>query len=93
MSSSDHHVCGRAGHAVWVSAEMYSAPSIVLQSRRHDGSMHVFDDFREAYAWLRHNTDPSAKVRTMAYIPWSPTPISNAVLTFHNPDLNPNPKS
>jgi len=51
------------GHAVWVSAEMYSAPSIVLQSRRPDGGMHVFDDFREAYAWLRHNTDPSAKVR------------------------------
>ena len=48
---------------MWVSAEMYSAPSIVLQSRRHDGGMHVFDDFREAYAWLRHNTDPSAKVR------------------------------
>jgi len=47
---------------VWVSAEMYSAPSIVLQSRRPDGGMHVFDDFREAYAWLRHNTDPSAKV-------------------------------
>ena len=47
---------------MWVSAEMYSAPSIVLQSRRHDGGMHVFDDFREAYAWLRHNTDPSAKV-------------------------------
>ena len=48
---------------MWVSAEMYSAPSIVLQSRRHDGGMHVFDDFREAYAWLRHNTDPSAKAR------------------------------
>ena len=48
---------------MWVSAEMYSAPSIVLQSRRPDGGMHVFDDFREAYAWLRHNTDPSAKVR------------------------------
>ncbi len=49
---------------------MYSAPSIVLQSRRHDGGMHVFDDFREAYAWLRHNTDPSAKVRTKANIRW-----------------------
>ena len=55
-------VSSMSGHAVWVSAEMYSAPSIVLQSRRQDGGMHVFDDFREAYAWLRHNTDPSAKV-------------------------------
>jgi hypothetical protein len=49
-------------HCVWVSAEMYSAPSIVLQSRRPDGSVHVFDDFREAYAWLRHNTNDDAKV-------------------------------
>lgn len=53
-------------HCVWVSAEMYSAPSIVLQSRRPDGSVHVFDDFREAYAWLRHNTDDNAKVKVKA---------------------------
>lgn len=49
-------------HCVWVSAEMYSAPSIVLQSRGGDGSLHVFDDFREAYAWLRYNTRPDTKV-------------------------------
>lgn len=55
--------CRVTGHAVWVSAEMYSAPSIVLQSKRADGGTHVFDDFREAYAWLRHNTNPTAKVR------------------------------
>ena len=49
-------------HCCWVSAEMYSAPSIVLQSRTPQGSVHVFDDFREAYGWLRHNTDEEAKV-------------------------------
>lgn len=27
-----------------------------------DGSVYVFDDFREAYAWLRHNTHPESKV-------------------------------
>ena len=27
-----------------------------------DGEAMVMDDFREAYAWLRHNTDPDAKV-------------------------------
>ena len=42
---------------------MYSAPSIVLQSRGNDGSVHVFDDFRESYAWLRQNTAEDAKVR------------------------------
>ena len=48
-----------------VSAEMYSAPSIVLQSRGPDGSTHVFDDFRESYAWLRQNTDENAKVLSL----------------------------
>ena len=65
LLSASEKMVSSAGHAVWVSAEMYSAPSIVLQSRRPDGGMHVFDDFREAYAWLRHNTDPSAKVRSV----------------------------
>jgi dolichyl-diphosphooligosaccharide---protein glycosyltransferase len=48
-------------HCVWAAAEAYSAPSIVLTSRSHDG-FHVFDDFREAYGWLRHNTDADDKV-------------------------------
>ena len=53
-------------HSVWVSSEMYSAPSIVLQSRSPDGSLHVFDDFRESYAWLNANTPPNAKARRLA---------------------------
>ena len=52
-------------HSVWVSSEMYSAPSIVLQSRSPDGGVHVFDDFRESYAWLNYNTHPNAKVRNL----------------------------
>ena len=52
-------------HSVWVSSEMYSAPSIVLQSRSPDGSVHVFDDFRESYAWLNANTHDNAKVRLL----------------------------
>lgn len=44
-------------HCVWVSADAYSAPSIVLQAKsgKHD-KPYFFDDFREAYAWLRYNT-------------------------------------
>ena len=34
----------------------------LLCRRRQDGSLHVFDDFREAYSWLRHNTPEDAKV-------------------------------
>jgi dolichyl-diphosphooligosaccharide--protein glycosyltransferase len=41
---------------------MYSAPSIVMQTRGGDGSIHIFDDFREGYAWLRYNTPEDAVV-------------------------------
>jgi hypothetical protein len=52
-------------HCVWAAAEAYSAPSIVLTSRTQDG-VHVFDDFREAYAWLSHNTDTNDKVWSLS---------------------------
>lgn len=48
-------------HAVYVAAEAYSSPSIVLASRRSDGSRVILDDFREAYYLMRMNTDPNAK--------------------------------
>ena len=50
-------------HCTWVTSEAYSSPSIVLSARSHDGSRIIFDDFREAYWWLRMNTPEDAKVR------------------------------
>lgn len=43
-------------HCTWVTAEAYSSPSIVLSARSPDGGRMIFDDFREAYYWLRMNT-------------------------------------
>lgn len=43
-------------HCTWVTSEAYSAPSIVLSARSHDGGRIIFDDFREAYYWLQMNT-------------------------------------
>ena len=43
-------------HCTWVTSEAYSSPSIVLSARSGDGSKYIFDDFREAYWWLRYNT-------------------------------------
>jgi hypothetical protein len=48
-------------HSTWVTSEAYSSPSIVLSARGGDGSRIIFDDFREAYYWLRHNT-PEVKI-------------------------------
>ena len=52
-----------AWHSSWVTSEAYSSPSIVLAANQGDGSRKIFDDFREAYYWLRQNTDHNAKVR------------------------------
>ena len=52
-----------AWHSTWVTSEAYSSPSIVLAANQHDGSRKIFDDFREAYYWLRQNTPEDAKVR------------------------------
>lgn len=49
-------------HCTWVTAEAYSSPSIVLAARGHGGSKIIFDDFREAYYWLRQNTKEDARV-------------------------------
>ena len=49
-------------HCTWVTSNAYSSPSVVLASRLPDGSQHIIDDYREAYQWLRQNTDENAKV-------------------------------
>ena len=49
-------------HCTWVTAEAYSSPSIVLAAKQHDGSRVIFDDFREAYWWLRQNTPEGARI-------------------------------
>ncbi|GAB7346513.1 hypothetical protein MBLNU457_5200t2 [Dothideomycetes sp. NU457] len=49
-------------HCTWVTSNAYSSPSVVLASKLPDGSQHIIDDYREAYYWLRQNTEPNAKV-------------------------------
>eukprot|EP00871_Galdieria_phlegrea_P004200 jgi/Galph1/4781/GphlegSOOS_G3459.1 len=51
-----------ARHCVWVASEAYSQPSVVLSARTSSGERVFFDDFREAYYWLRYNTKEDAKV-------------------------------
>ncbi|KAG1137614.1 hypothetical protein G6F37_010622 [Rhizopus arrhizus] len=49
-------------HCTWVTSNAYSSPSVVLASRNPDGSQRIIDDYREAYYWLRKNTDENAKI-------------------------------
>ncbi|KJE94826.1 oligosaccharyl transferase STT3 subunit [Capsaspora owczarzaki ATCC 30864] len=49
-------------HCTWVTSNAYSSPSVVLSTQRGDGSRTILDDFREAYHWLRSNTDDDATI-------------------------------
>uniref|UniRef100_A0A8C8IG93 Dolichyl-diphosphooligosaccharide--protein glycosyltransferase subunit STT3B n=1 Tax=Oncorhynchus tshawytscha TaxID=74940 RepID=A0A8C8IG93_ONCTS len=51
-----------AVHCTWVTSNAYSSPSVVLASYNNDGTRNILDDFREAYYWLRQNTDEHARV-------------------------------
>ncbi|KAI3358710.1 hypothetical protein L3Q82_015119, partial [Scortum barcoo] len=55
-----------AVHCTWVTSNAYSSPSVVLASYNHDGTRNILDDFREAYYWLRQNTDEHARVMSCA---------------------------
>ncbi|EQC37096.1 dolichyl-diphosphooligosaccharide-protein glycosyltransferase [Saprolegnia diclina VS20] len=50
-------------HAAYVSSMAYSSPSIVIEAgRTQSGERVVFDDYREAYFWLRQNTAADARI-------------------------------
>ena len=47
-----------------VSSMAYSSPSIVIDAgRMPDGRRVLYDDYREAYFWMRQNTDANAKIK------------------------------
>jgi dolichyl-diphosphooligosaccharide--protein glycosyltransferase len=49
-------------HCIWVNSNAYSSPSVVLASKNRDGSPAIIDDFREAYYWLRMNSEEDSKI-------------------------------
>lgn len=56
-------MCFFSLHSSYVSSLAYSSPSIVIEAgRTQTGGRILYDDYREAYYWLRHNTDPDAKI-------------------------------
>lgn len=77
-----------AFHCCWVTAEAYSSPSIVLAARQHDGSRLIFDDFREAYYWLRQNTPEDAKVMSWWDYGYQITAMANRTILVDNNTWN-----
>jgi len=75
-------------HCIHASADMYSSPSIVLVTQQKNGMKHVFDDFREAYAWLRHNTHPDAKIASWWDYGYQTSAMSNRTVIVDNNTWN-----
>ncbi|KAL8589153.1 Dolichyl-diphosphooligosaccharide--protein glycosyltransferase subunit stt3a [Nucella lapillus] len=75
-------------HCTWVTSEAYSSPSIVLSARGGDGSRIIFDDFREAYYWLRHNTPGDAKVMSWWDYGYQITAMANRTILVDNNTWN-----
>jgi dolichyl-diphosphooligosaccharide--protein glycosyltransferase len=75
-------------HSTWVTAEAYSSPSIVLAARSHDGGKIIFDDFREAYRWLAHNTPQDARVMSWWDYGYQITAMANRTVLVDNNTWN-----
>ncbi|KAJ1916241.1 oligosaccharyl transferase stt3 subunit [Tieghemiomyces parasiticus] len=75
-------------HSTWVTSEAYSSPSVVLASRRPDGSNLIIDDFRDAYYWLRKNTAPDAKILSWWDYGYQITGFSNRTVLVDNNTWN-----
>ena len=71
-----------------MTSEAYSSPSIVLAASQHDGSRIIFDDFREAYYWLRQNTPEDAKVMSWWDYGYQITAMANRTILVDNNTWN-----
>ena len=49
-------------HCIYMAADLFSSPTIVMRSRGAYGQSYVIDDYREAYSWLRENAGENAKI-------------------------------
>ena len=71
-----------------MTAMMYSSPQVVLSAKAGDGSLVIFDDFRESYQWLRHNTDENAKILSWWDYGYQITGMGNRTVIVDNNTRN-----
>ncbi|KAI8608009.1 Oligosaccharyl transferase STT3 subunit-domain-containing protein, partial [Chytriomyces sp. MP71] len=77
-----------AWHCTYVTSTAYSSPSIVLASQNPDGSQHIIDDFREAYYWLRMNSEADDKILSWWDYGYQITGMANRTVLVDNNTWN-----
>ena len=75
-------------HANMLASEAYSSPSIIMSSRRQDGSRYIIDDYREAYYWIKQNTAKEAKIMSWWDYGYQITGMSNRTVLVDNNTWN-----
>lgn len=76
-------------HATYVSSMAYSSPSIVIEAgRTRSGERVNFDDYREAYFWLRQNTDENAKIMSWWDYGYQMSAMANRTVLVDNNTWN-----
>jgi len=60
----------------------------VLAAKQQDGSRAIFDDFREAYWWLRMNTAPDARIMSWWDYGYQITAMANRTVLVDNNTWN-----
>eukprot|EP00752_Nemacystus_decipiens_P005830 g5269.t1 len=82
-------MCFFSMHSSYVSSLAYSSPSIVIEAgRTQSGHRILYDDYREAYYWLRHNTDPDAKIMSWWDYGYQMSAMSNRTVLVDNNTWN-----
>lgn len=76
-------------HSNLYSAEILSSPSIVLShGNQIDGTRVILDDFREAYYWLKQNTEKRDKILSWWDYGYQITGMSNRTVIVDNNTWN-----
>ncbi len=75
-------------HSVYCANWAYSSPSIVIPGSDGRGRPKMFDDYREAYYWLRYNTDPDAKIASWWDYGYQMSSMSNRTVLVDNNTWN-----
>jgi len=71
-----------------LAADAYSSPSIIMAHRTHDGGRMIIDDYREAYYWIKQNTDPDANIMSWWDYGYQITGMANRTVLVDNNTWN-----
>lgn len=75
-------------HSTLLAAEAYSSPSIIMSNKLPDGTRMIVDDYREAYYWLKMNTDQDARIMSWWDYGYQVTGMANRTTIVDNNTWN-----